>query len=186
MAAHDSTTLNGLTKIIFAKEINEVIPDGVKLYKKIPMPKDEELGRDYRQPAILSDEHGFSYSTTADGLITLNDAIPFNMKEAVVEGSQLYLRSIVSYQMAAKASTGDGKAFKAIAALLFKNMVNSAAKRVEIGLMYGGSGLGVQSGSPSSNVITLTEASFAPESGRMLLTCRLIFIQLPALLLLLV
>jgi hypothetical protein len=160
--AHDSATLNGLTKIIFGKDINEVIPDGVQLYKEVPMPKDEELGRDYRQPAILSDEHGFTYTTTADGLVTLNASIPFNMKEAIVEGNQMYLRSIVSYQMAAKASTGDGKAFKAIAALLYKNMVNSFAKRVEINMFYGGDSIGAQAGAPAANVITISAASFAP------------------------
>lgn len=48
------TTLNGLFKEVYSKDIEDLIPDGVKLLIKIPFAKkDSALGGNYHQPVVL-------------------------------------------------------------------------------------------------------------------------------------
>lgn len=45
--------LNGLFKEVYAKDLVELIPDGVKLLNKIPFAKKEQtLGNFYHQPRL--------------------------------------------------------------------------------------------------------------------------------------
>jgi hypothetical protein len=52
-------TLNGLFKEVYAKDLVDLIPDGVKLLSRIPFAKKEQvLGNFYHQPVVLGQEHG--------------------------------------------------------------------------------------------------------------------------------
>lgn len=58
--ANDMATLNGFHKTVYAPELMEkLIPDGVKLSKKIPFVKpNKRMGLEYKQPVVLQLEHG--------------------------------------------------------------------------------------------------------------------------------
>lgn len=153
-------TLNGNFKERYADKIENLVPEGVKLMNMLPfVSAEKENGNKYNQPVILSQEHGFTYAAASSGAFSLNSAIAANLKNAEVVGSQLLLRSALDYEAAARASKGD-KAFKKSIDVMVENMVNSFAKRIEIQLLYGQSGLGVVA-SYSGASITLTAASWA-------------------------
>lgn len=57
--ANTVDTLNGMFKERYATKIQNIIPDGVKLYNMIPFSgEDKKLGSLYHQPVVLGLEHG--------------------------------------------------------------------------------------------------------------------------------
>jgi len=57
--ANTVSTLNGMFKEKYAGKIQNIIPDGVKLYNMIPFGgEDKRLGNQYHQPVVLQLEHG--------------------------------------------------------------------------------------------------------------------------------
>ena len=89
------------------------------------------------------------------------------MQDAQIAGSQILLRSAISYEAAARASN-DKKAFVRATSLLVENMLNSISKRLEIALIYGQSakGLGeiesVDSTGADSCIVTIATSQWAP------------------------
>lgn len=125
----------------------------------------KEIGNFYHQPVQLSHEHGVTYSAAnpALGAFALQDAVAAVFKDAQVEGSQMLIRSQMSYEAAARASN-DKKAFVKATSLMVKNMVNSMAKRLEISNLYGRRNLGQiasQTGAMGSRVYTIGAANWA-------------------------
>jgi len=85
------------------------------------------------------------------------------MGAAEIDGAQLLLASRLDYESAAKAASGK-KAFANATQHLIETMMESAAHRVEVSMLYGQSGIGKQStesGSGTDRVYTLQTASFA-------------------------
>lgn len=157
--------LSGLFKEAYGDDVYNLIPDVAKIVKMVSfVSRDKEEGNKYHQPVIVSSEHGVTYAAPQAGAFTLNSAISMNMQDAQVEGSQLLLRSALSYDAAAKASNSK-KAFMKATELLVENMLESITKRLEICVLYGGSGIGVADSSVNTNatttVIQLTTASWA-------------------------
>jgi hypothetical protein len=157
--------LSGLFKEAYGDDVYNLIPDVAKIVKMVSfIARDKEEGNKYHQPVIVSSEHGVTYAAPSAGAFTLNAAISMNMQDAQVEGSQLLLRSALSYDAAAKASNSK-KAFMKATELLVENMLESITKRLEISILYGGSGIGVAdssvNASATSTVIQLTTASWA-------------------------
>lgn len=135
------STLTGLFKEVYGDEVNNLIPDASKLQKMIPfVSRDKELGNIYHQPVILTQEHGIAYADYQDGAFALSDHISMNMADAQIRGSQMCLRSALSYDAAARASNSK-KAFVKGTELLIENMIQSVSKRLEIALIYGGVGI---------------------------------------------
>jgi hypothetical protein len=160
--AANLTDLNGLFKVVYADKLEDLVPDFAILQKRIPFSSAEkELGLLYAQPVNLAHESGFTYTGEAGTVAALNDPKAGVMKEAQVKGSELILRSQLSYKVLSSASKGGQKAFKKATAWKIEDMNNSMRKRLEIAMLYGQSGVGVVSGTPSANVITITEASWA-------------------------
>lgn len=52
--ANDLSTLNGLFKKVYSDEIENLIPDGVKLVNKIEFASKKLLGDSYNQPVVLN------------------------------------------------------------------------------------------------------------------------------------
>tara|TARA_R100000805_G_C3615039_1_gene116369 strand:+ start:217 stop:1485 length:1269 start_codon:yes stop_codon:yes gene_type:complete len=157
--------LDGLFKEVYADNIVNLIPDSAKLVKTIPfISADKENGNNYNQPVVLSNEHGMSFGSSSSGAFSLNNSIAMTMKNAQVQGGQMVLRSSISYDAASKASNSK-KAFVRGTEYLVENMLESHTKFLEIGLLYGGSGLGnfdtISGSSATSRTITCTVASFA-------------------------
>lgn len=160
------STLNGNFKEIYANDIKNLIPDGVKFLKLVNyVESSKEIGNFYHQPVQLSHEHGVTYSAAnpALGAFALQDAVAAVFKDAQVEGSQMLIRSSLSYEAAARA-TNDKKAFVKATSLMVKNMVNSMAKRLEISNLYGRRNLAkidAQSGAGTTRTYTIDAADWA-------------------------
>jgi hypothetical protein len=155
------TTLNGLFKRVYADKMKELIPDGVKLLNQIPfVAKDKQNGSLYIQPVVLGLEHGITYATGGDAF-TLGDSVAGVIKDAQVEGTQMVLRSTLSYTAASRSMGGGDKAFQDGTKFLVANMLRSMARKLEIELLYGGVGI-AQASAQSGAVVTIATAHWAP------------------------
>lgn len=158
--------LSGLFKQVYGDDIQSLIPEAAKVVKMIPfVEREKETGDYYHQPVVLTLEHGITYAGATDGAFALNAAIAMNTKDAQIRGSQMLLRSSLSYDAASKSSGGNKKAFKKATELLVENMMESMMKRLEIAVFYGGSGIGMAdtsaNASGTSTVLQLSTASWA-------------------------
>jgi hypothetical protein len=166
MAQHTTPAqLDGLFKEAYGDDVLNLAPDVAKLVKLVKfVSADKENGEKYNQPVILSNEHGVTYAAAGDGAFALKDSVAMTMKNAEIQGSQMLLRTSISYDTAAKASNSK-KAFVKATELIVENMMESITKRLEIAVLYGQSGLGKiassTNGSATTTVITLTAASWA-------------------------
>lgn len=162
----DPSVLTGLFKEVYSDSQINLVPDNAKIQKRIPfVSRDKELGNKYHQNVIVSQEAGFSYASADAGAFALSDHIGMNTQDAYVQGSQLLLRSALSYDAAARASNGK-KAFAKGTSMIVENMVESMAKRLEISLIYGqatgGLGNGTSGADSSGVVITFAAGKWAP------------------------
>jgi hypothetical protein len=147
-------------KQLYSDRIQDLIPEGVKLLNKIPFNAKQKLGDYYHQPVILSHEHGVTFSSAGGEAFTLNDAINGVMKDAQVRGSELVLRSRLSYAAASRSLSSEA-AFKDATKLLVQNMLRSVTKKLEIEMLYGQVGYGVVS-AVSGFDITISQKEWAP------------------------
>lgn len=156
-------TLNGLFKEVYAKELVNLIPDGVKLLSRIPFAKKEQtLGNLYHQPVILGHEHGVTFAGATDDAFTLNAAVAGSIKDAQVQGTQLVLRSVLGIAAASRAAGGDAKAFMQATKFLVGNMLRSVTKKLEIEMLYGQMGYATLGAAAATNTISIPNAEWAP------------------------
>jgi hypothetical protein len=152
-----ASTISAWLKEIYADSLQNLIPDGVRLVKAVKFAAGEkEIGDKYVQPVALTHEFGF---TVGSGAFSLNDAVAATYAEAQIEGKNLLLRTQVSYDAMAKASSSK-KAFMKWSEQVVGNMTASFTKRLEILHFYGGTSLGVVSAN-NAGALTLTTASWA-------------------------
>ena len=157
-----SDTLNGLFKEAYADKLENLIPEGLKLYKQIAfLPKEKQPGNLYHQPVILGHEHGVTFASSDDDAFNLNAPVAGQIKDAQVRGNPVVLRSILGYTAASRAAQGGAKAFMDATKFLVANMLRSICKKLEIELIYGQIGYGTVA-STAGNVITITTAEWAP------------------------
>lgn len=136
--ANTTATLNGLFKEVYAKNLVNLIPDGVKLLTKIPFAKREAtLGSLYHQPVILGHEHGVTFAAGDVDAFALNVSVAGQIKDATVQGTQLVLRSVLGLAAASRSMGGDAKAFMQGTKFLVSNMLRSVTKKLEIEMLYG-------------------------------------------------
>ncbi len=162
--ANTLDTLNGLFKEVYAKDLVDLIPDGVKLLQKIPFAKREAtLGNFYHQPVVLGLEHGVTFAGSGDDAFSLNDAVPGQLKDAQVRGTQLVLRSVMGYASASRSSEGGAKAFQQATKFLVGNMLRSVTKKLEIEMLYGQVGYATLAvNGVASNIISIPASEWAP------------------------
>ncbi|MFI5241259.1 MAG: hypothetical protein ACHQUA_02375, partial [Microgenomates group bacterium] len=155
-------SLNAMFKETYADKIQNLIPEGLKLYKAVKfMSKDKQPGNLYHQPVILGLEHGVTFAGSDDDAFNLNAPIAGQIKDAQVRGNPLVLRSVLGYMAAQRAIQGGSKAFMDATKFLVANMLRSISKKLEIEMFYGQMGYATLSGA-SGNVITITTAEWAP------------------------
>jgi hypothetical protein len=161
-SANTIDTLNGMFKEVYADKIENLIPDGVKLYNMIPFNKESKaLGNLYHQPVVLGLEHGVSYGGSGGNAFSLNSSIAGVMQDAQVQGYEMVLRSVLSVGAASRSIASSGSFEKATKHLV-ANMLRSISRRLEVQLLYGKRSIGRVSGAPSGQVITISDATWAP------------------------
>lgn len=160
--ANTMDTLNGLFKQVYADKIKDLIPDGVKLIKRIPFQGQEKRpGAAFNCPVILGHEHGVSFGDPDDGAFALNAPVAGQVKNAQVKGYQMVLRSSLSYAVLSRSASSGPRAFEQATKHVVANMLRSAYKILEIEMLYGQKGLGEVS-AVAANVATITTAEWAP------------------------
>lgn len=105
-------------------------------------------------------EHGVTYSNSGDAF-ALDAAVAGQLKEASIVSSEMVLRSRISVAAASRSMTSEA-AFEQSTKFLVRNMLRSMTKRVEVGMMYGGVGIGTVAALPGAGVITITTSEWAP------------------------
>jgi len=142
-------TLDGLFKSVYSNKIEDLIPRPMLIQQKVPFRSEERIGKDFNQPVILSDEAGATYNTqtvASSAAFALNDAVGGIEQNATVTSSEIVMRSWLSYQQAARATTGGQAAFTSATELQVKNNLKSCKKRVELSLIHGGQGASTDGG----------------------------------------
>jgi hypothetical protein len=153
-----ASTVSAWLKEIYADSLQNLIPEGVRLVKAVKFSAGEkEIGDKYVQPVALTHEFGF---TVGSGAFSLNDAVAATYAEAQVEGKNLLLRTQVSYDAMAKASSSK-KAFMKWSEQVIGNMTASFTKRLEILHFYGGTSIGKVESEDGAGALTLYTSSWA-------------------------
>jgi hypothetical protein len=160
-SANTLDTLNGLFKEVYASDLEDLIPDGVKLLNRIPFAKREAtLGNFYHQPVVLGHEHGVTFAGSGEDAFNLEAPVAGTIRDAQIRGTQMVLRSVIGYASAARSAEGGAKAFKQATKFLVGNMLRSVTKKLEIELLYGDVGYGSVD-STAANVVTVTTSEWA-------------------------
>ncbi len=159
--SNTTDTLNGLFKEVYGDDLKDLIPDGLRLMKNIDFNKAKLLGKFFHQPVILGLEHGVTFAVSGDGAFNLVDAVPGQIQDATVQGTQLLLRSVMGQTEIFRSEDAPKSAFKQATKYLVQNMLKSIMKKLEIELMYGQVGYGVVA-STATNVVTIVDAEWAP------------------------
>lgn len=160
-----TTSLDGLFKTVYGDSVINLLPDFAILSRKVPFKPAEKIGQRFEIPVKLQYEGGFSYGASGDGAFALNAAVAGKIARAQVDASQIVLRSQIDYESAFKAVSGGKTAFQDATQALIENMMESFAKRQELAILYGQTGLGKITGSPvvSTNAtVQLSAATWAP------------------------
>ena len=135
--------LNALFKEVYADRLERLVPDSVVLQKDIKFSEADKVGDKFIQPVMLSEEQGFTYSTSDTEAFTLENAITADYRDAAVDGVNLVLKSQISYAQAAKAAGGGAKSFEAATSRMLEALRVSVAKRLEVLMLYGEDATGV-------------------------------------------
>lgn len=159
------SNLNGNFKIVYADNMERLIPDGKKVLQRIPfVSKDKQPGNAFHQPIVLQMEHGITFADPDEGAFALNAPVSGFIKNAVVKGYQMVLRSALSYQAAARAMGPGDRAFEDATKYLVGAMLESVQKALEIECLYGQKGYGTVKNSETAGsdvVVEITDATWA-------------------------
>lgn len=156
---NDFQALNGLFKELYADKIQNLIPEGYKVYEKVKFNQANKLGNLFHFPVILGAEGGFTHGGTQAGAFNLSESVAGQVVDATAQGYQTVLRTSIPMDSLAR-SVSSKAAFENATKFVVGNMVQSFAKRMEVISMYGQSGLGSVA-SVASNTLTITTSDWA-------------------------
>lgn len=161
----DLSQLNGWFKVKYG-EFFDLIPAHEKLTSKLGrIRKAERVGSAFKFPVDLVLPQGVTYSRTGQGAFTISDAVAGEMSEASVDGSQVVVNDVLSYEAAAKAQSEGEEAFGDSAGRVMKRLQKSGHKRIELDMWYGQKTLGTLSaisGTSTTRTFTISAATWAP------------------------
>lgn len=164
MAGTTTTDLNGLFKMAYADQIQNLIPDESLLTRAIKFQgRDYLLGNQYNQPVIVRAEQGFTYSRPNNGTFSLNPASSMKTQNAIVDGFIILEQSGISYEAVARSDNVNS--FRNAVDLVMGDAMESFGRRLEIALLYGQSPTGLGGVADSTNVST-TSTTFSFQTGQ--------------------
>lgn len=102
-----------------------------------------------------------TFASSDEDAFNLNPPVSGVVKDAQVRGNPAILRSVLGYTAASRAAQGGTQAFMDATKYLVSSMLRSAAKKIEIELLYGQMGYATVA-SVSGTDITITTAEWAP------------------------
>ncbi len=163
--ANNPTTLAGDFKNVYQKSgLVDAVPKHLGIQQRYKFEAAEaSTGQYYVFGVVLQREQGFTYapsSGASSGVQTLSASVAGYIGSAQIEGFAIYLRSRLSYDAAAKASSRGEKAFAQAYGAVLKNMKESHQYRLELSLLYGRDGLGIVS-SNTTGALLITSATWA-------------------------
>lgn len=167
----DVTQLNGLYKQVYG-ELQVAIPQLGEILQEIEFKSSELLGKEFVEPVILSNEHGYTYGGTGGGAFDLIDPVAMASDDAVIAPYSYMMQSAMSYTAATRASmAGNSKqAFAKAVTVVIERAMEASAYRLGISCLYGQSpnGIGrvvataVVDVSGTTHDWVFTEANWAP------------------------
>jgi len=161
--ANSASSLNGLFKEVYEDKLLRLIPDGKKILQTIKfVGKDRQPGNAYHQPVVLAMEHGVTFADDTEGAFALNPPVAGQIKDAVVKGYQLVLRSAMPYAQASRSMGPGERAFEEATKYLVGSMLDSIQKKLEIECLYGNKEYGLANAAAVGLVVTIKASEFAP------------------------
>lgn len=157
-------TLDALFKEVYADKISMNVPVSRVVQKEVKfLAREKSLGNKFHVPVVLAHEHGVTFADPNMDDVTLEDAVAGVTKDAVVDGYQMFLRSRIGINAAARAIQSKN-AFEDVTRFVVGNMLDSLSKKLEIELLYGQSGIGeVHTGGTGTSVnVVIKESEWAP------------------------
>lgn len=129
-------SLNANFKNTYADTIENLIPENNHLMRDIKfVPREKQQGGTYIQPVKLSHAHGITYAPSGT-VPNLKAAVASTYKQAQVEAYITIMREQLSYDVAARAASGEN-AFRDATAEIVLGMRVSHTQKLESDMLYG-------------------------------------------------
>lgn len=165
-ALNTISTLDGFLKKVYADKVTDLLPVSAILQRKIPFESAEQIGDSFVFPVDLQFEHGITVCASGGSPVTLLPSVAGQMKQASVNGSQIFGVGRIDYETMYKAMNKDKdlKAFGNATKYVVKRLINSCAKRLEIQMLWGQKGIAAVAsltGSSTTRVWTITTAEWS-------------------------
>lgn len=143
---NDQSQLVSLFKEVFGPRVINRFPNITKLSRMFDFQNATALGKQYRVPVQVAEEHGITYAagTDAEANITLLDPTAGELADCTVDGSAMFARSRVGYIAMARAAAekGDKSAFEAALRHVVDLLTKACGKRLEASTLHGRRGWG--------------------------------------------
>lgn len=158
----------GVFKEIYAGRIERSIPLCDVVQRMIPFSEAEAgIGLKYIVPVETATPQGFTYADHSTPSFDLNNDIPQVITRAEVVGFQVVLAHLLDYGIQFRTTPKGKKAFDTSTDLALSGGVKAHRNRLELGFLYGRSGLGKTFGantnlSATSTRVQLSTATWAP------------------------
>ena len=134
------TSLNGNFKNVYGSKIEDLVPETDILFRSDRVKFVSKKGREglqFNQPVLVALPSSATWGLNAP---TLNAPIAMQLANAVLTGSAITMRDVLSYDSAARA-VGSDAAFEATVGLVIRTLMKAHAKFCEIDLLYGNGGI---------------------------------------------
>lgn len=163
MAAGDFDPVKAATKIVYDKEIKDLVVGEAVLQNltKFGSQQLSELGRSFNFPVALRSEWGLSLNGTSGNVRTLAPAQNGQLEEAVVTPFEQWFRGSLSIPAATRSTPSGQKSFVKLAALKMKMLMQQSKRVIENNILHGQEGFATVA-SLAGQVITLQAGSAAP------------------------
>jgi hypothetical protein len=164
------SALNGMYKQIEG-EMQDLISPLEIVGQYIKFQAGKKIGSKFVEPIVLTDEHGFSWSTADAGAFALGASVALQTKQAEVQAYQVAMRSSIPYDAIAEGMSST-QAFKKTLSFVSEKALDSATAKREVDMLYGqmsgsdGGVLGIAdssvNASATTTTVTLKDKSWAP------------------------
>lgn len=154
--------IGGLLKNVFGDLERALPPPFAIMHDRLGLKSSDTIGADFRIGVVLQSSNSTTYAPTSSesAAVTLMDAKPAQVKQAVIPSYNQTSRTQISYPMAAAAASKGVKAFEQSYGFLVADLRESALKRLEHSILHGQRGI-CQVTANSGGVLTISPATLS-------------------------